>query len=210
MVVEINHTIWYIIHIIFYKRCDDMKYRLFDVNDQDYIKVIMDEHNIFTAKVSFEILEKQLSDVDVKIDTGCNYSRISALTIGFTKEEALEQKELDLKNNVPYYSTRNSSTTESQIRNDRVQRVLGRADRMVNVVFGHIAHNIKIAGMRIDDMEFKVSYDTNHPMLLGMDVLKQFDIHIHKTEDDKTILLACPLYYMSEKYKQAVIDLMQH
>ena len=55
---------------------------------------------------------------------------------------------------------------------DRIQRVLGRADRMVNVVFGHTAHNIKIAGMRIDDMEFKVSYDTNHPMLLGMDVLK--------------------------------------
>lgn len=33
-----------------------MKYRQFDVNDQDYIEVILDEHNIFTAKASFEIL----------------------------------------------------------------------------------------------------------------------------------------------------------
>lgn len=186
-----------------------MKYRPFDVNDQDYIEVIMDEHNIFTVKASFEILGKQLSDVDVKIDTGCNQSSISALAIGFTEEEALKQKKLDLENkNVPYYSTRNEGTTELQICNDRIQRAFGRANKMMNIVFGHTARNIIIAGMRIDDMEFKVSYDTNHPILLGMGALKQFDIHIHKTADDKTILLACPLYYMSEKYKQAVIDLM--
>ena len=146
----------------------------------------------------------------VKIDTGCNYSSISALTVGFTEEEALNQKKIDLENeNIRYYNTRNAGTTELQIYNDRIQRICGRTDKIKNVVFGHTAHNITIAGMSIEDMEFKVSYDTNHPILLGMDVLKQFDVHIHKTADGKTILLACPLYYMSEKYKQAVIDLME-
>lgn len=151
----------------------------------------------------------KLSDVDVKIDTGCNYSSLSALTIGFDEEEALKQKELDLENgNIPHFSTRNAGTTKLQILNDRIQYVCSHKDKIENVVFGHKAHNITIAGMSIDDMEFKVSYDTNHPILLGMDVLKQFDIHIHTTSDDKTILLACPLYYMSDKYKQSVIDLM--
>lgn len=75
-----------------------MKFRQSDVNDRDYIEVILDEHNIFTAKASFEILGKQISNVDMKIDTGCNHSSISALTIGFTKEEALKQKDMDLKN----------------------------------------------------------------------------------------------------------------
>ncbi len=81
----------------------------------------------------------------------------------------------------------------------------GHIENVKNLVFGHTAHNIIIAGMHVGDMEFKVSYDTIHPVLLGMDVLKEFDIYIHKTVDNKTILLACPLYYVSEKYKQAVL-----
>lgn len=91
---------------------------------------------------------------------------------------------------------------------DKIQYACGHIDKMKNVVFGHTARNIVISGMCIEDMEFKVSYDTIHPILLGMDVLKEFDIYIHKTVDNKTILLACPLYYVSEKYKQAVLGLM--
>lgn len=35
-----------------------MRTRQFDVNEQDYIEAILDEHNIFTVKASFEILGK--------------------------------------------------------------------------------------------------------------------------------------------------------
>ncbi len=79
-----------------------MKYRKFDVNEQDYIEAILDEHDIFTIQASFEILGKQIFDADVKIDTGCNHSSISALTIGFTEEEALKLKKMDFEDeNIP-------------------------------------------------------------------------------------------------------------
>lgn len=188
-----------------------MKDRKFDVNSQDYIEVVLNEYNIFNARASFEILGKQLFDVDVKVDTGSNYSSLSALTIGFTEEEALELKKKDYNDkNIEWKRERNAGTTETQKRESNIWQVCGCIEKVKNILFSHTAHNITIAGMYIEDMNFGVSYDTNRPILLGMDVLKQFDIHIHKTEDDKTILLACPLYYMSEKYKQAVIDLMQH
>lgn len=59
--------------------------------------------------------------------------------------------------------------------------------------------------MSLADSEIFVNYDRKSNVLIGMDILENWDIHIGKSikpeEEGQTVLLACPYNQLSEEYR---------
>lgn len=69
-----------------------------------------------------------------------------------------------------------------------------------SVTFKHPDVKMEIAGfdMKIDCV--RLSYDRSGNILIGMDVLKKWDIHIGMCGDGETVFLGCPREQLNERY----------
>ena len=45
-----------------------------------------------------------------------------------------------------------------------------------------------------------VSYNNDNVNLIGMSIMKDWDIHIGKDRDNKTVFLGCPRKYINDEY----------
>lgn len=60
--------------------------------------------------------------------------------------------------------------------------------------------NFKICNIDIGDRNIRVNYDRKGNLLLGMDILKDWDIHIDTIDTGETIFLACPKNQINDEY----------
>ena len=66
--------------------------------------------------------------------------------------------------------------------------------------FVHNVKNIRINDVPMGDFQLRLNYHRTGNILIGMDILKTWDIHIGKIKSGETILLACPYNQINDEY----------
>jgi hypothetical protein len=133
------------------------------------------------------------------IDTGCQTSLISAdlIYIFLSDKERLDAK-------AEWMNCRNhrfSSGVESA--NKRIANEY-RVDNP-RVVIENKFSNIRINGVKIENDSLYVSYDTTRIALIGIGIIKYWDMHIGKDiKTNKITLLACPYNQLNDEYFEAL------
>lgn len=163
--------------------------------------------NKFTTHLDLEYNGNNFSLHNVIIDTGCSYSLISYNEIYiFTSNQEQENiKRIALRK----YMCSLGYGIETSMLNKINLNTMTLDDKVKcrNVRTLEPFSNIRIGGVYIGNKTLNFSYDLDCPSLIGMEILKDWDIHISKSlRTGRTILMACPLDRVSQSYIQALID----
>lgn len=195
------------------------------MTNNKYIKVSLDNrHAIRLKDVSLSLLGIYFQNVDVKIDTGCPYSTITMNKLNMTASELTKHKKDDaykLYMDITWHM--NNGDTLVQAVNKEIMHSFkvsygiesgGRTHRKINylnvqdiinadeISFKHRATNIIFNGVSISDKEVYLNYDRRGNILIGMDILKDWDIHMGTIDSGETIFLGCPKDQINDEYLQ--------
>lgn len=176
----------------------------------NYIKIILNEKNEFRVGASISIPSLNITginDVIVKIDTGCAYTSIPVQKLGISYENAQVCKQNDSFNNsiIKRISFGVNDSREKRER-DRLLYANQQYMELTSVTFEHSDVLLKLMDIDINTNNIRLSYDRTGNILIGMDILKDWDIHmgtIDKTtlpEYGQTIFLGCPRDQINKDY----------
>lgn len=171
-----------------------------------YIKIQMDSINTLRTNIGISIgsLEiNNIKDVNVKIDTGCPYTSIPIQKLGLSKEYAQLLKLEDCKR--PEIKKETSFGVNDTERDRQIAIRLFKAQRyeqLKQVTFIHTDLKLDFNGVVVNKNSVKISYDRVGNILIGMDILKDWDIHIGTIDTGETIFLGCPKDQINEQYLQ--------
>lgn len=171
----------------------------------NYIKSVM-EKGTFNVSSSFKLFG-EIKTCEFKIDTGCSVTCIPIKRLGVDNEMALELKHKALLSGARYVRSYGvSDTSEIRQRDDQ----LIKNDKAIDCKALKFYHHIKdweLSQFYIGDAVIGVNYDKTSNILLGMDILKDWDIHIGKSVlTGETIFLGCPNNKITQEYLQALKD----
>ncbi len=163
-----------------------------------YIKSVMDSKNEFRIKAEFIVFNTYIVVDNLKIDTGCNYTTFPFQRIGaFTEKDALDHKRQDIIHKVSYAL---SYGVETGGQNHNKPVTVTEKMQCTAMGFFKPIRNFKICDVDIGNRYIRVNYDRKGNLLLGMDILKDWDIHIDTIDTGETIFLACPKYMINDEY----------
>lgn len=169
-----------------------------------YILLEMNKKNEIRADIDISIASLGLfglENVNVKIDTGCPYTSIPIKKLGISSEKALEWKKRDIEdNNIQKQISYGVNDTEEQKEQYREMLKQGKYEELPAVTFLHRGLTMNFDGVEIKSSSVNVSYDRTGNILIGMDILRNWDIHIGTTKYGKTVLLACPKDQLNDEY----------
>lgn len=176
----------------------------------NYIKIILDQNNVFKAEASISIPSLKIiafNDINVKIDTGCAYTSIPVQKLGLSYQNAQICKQIDSDNNsiIKHISF---GVNDSQEKRDRDRQLFNNKQYMQlqSVTFKHTDVALEIMEVSIPINSVRLSYDRTGNILIGMDILKDWDIHIgtinniNLPENGQTIFLGCPKDQLNDEY----------
>ena len=174
-------------------------YILLELNDKNEIRT---KSSITISSLNIE----NLTDINIKIDTGCPNTSIPIQKLGISYEKAQEMKQLDCNNtDIIKEISFGVNDTKEKRQLDRKLKTEGRYMELKSVTFKHKGFILDIDGVQIKNESVKVSYDRVGNILIGMDVLSNMDIHIGVSRVlNKTILLACPYDSINNEYYGAL------
>lgn len=150
-------------------------------------------------KAKFENTVDEDIDIDVIIDTGCTHSHISAdlFTIFFSDSEKVNEKDKWIKKRTAGIGKGVESM--NQVIDFTVHKNNPR------VVVQHRFYDIKLNNIDIGNAYVNVSYDTHMVALIGMEFIKDIDIHIGiSNKTGKYTLIACPKNKLNDEYYKAL------
>ena len=176
----------------------------------NYIKISLNDNNEFRVKANIIIPSINVLDADdaiVKIDTGCPYTSFPIKNLGISEEKALAYKRKDSNDS----SVRKSilfGVNDSKEKRDNDKKLFKNQKfmQLTSVSFKHSDVKLKIMDVSIGVDSVMLSYDRTGNILIGMDIMKDWDIHISKVtnpdleEKGKTIFLACPKDSINAEY----------
>lgn len=169
-----------------------------------YILLEMNKKNEIRADIDISIASLGLfglENVNVKIDTGCPYTSIPIKKLGISSEKALEWKKRDIEdNNIQKQISYGVNDTDEQKEQYREMLKQGKYEELPAVTFLHRGLTMNFDGVEIKSSSVNVSYDRTGNILIGMDILRNWDIHIGTTKYGKTVLLACPKDQLNDEY----------
>ena len=144
----------------------------------------------------------ELRTIEFKIDTGAEKTVIPLAKYNSLKEKCLDLKARDLNNNVPKSIAYGVESAGMALKKPRsFDEYLS----FKHVVFGHKAIKFEIGGLTMSNRTIDISYDRAGNALLGMDVLKDWDIHIGKSViSDRVVFLGCPRDRINPQYLEAL------
>ena len=64
--------------------------------------------------------------------------------------------------------------------------------------------NFCLCGIPFGDIKANLSYDFNGNILIGMDIMKNWDIHIGTNKQGETVFLGCPYNMLNQEYYLAL------
>lgn len=132
--------------------------------------------NSFYVSSSGTILDKDFDNVRFKIDTGCSYSTIPIRKLlVFNKDKLKDLKESDIINNV--FSMETYGVESGGINHPKPQ-TLEEKMNCPAIKFKHKLTNFVLGGYSLPDTDIFVNYDRHGNILIGMDILSKFDIHM--------------------------------
>ena len=169
--------------------------------NKKYIKHRLTHKNEFRAKAQFRLFGIDYYDVDVKIDVGCPKTTILTRKIGIseTKSQLMKEKALfdESVKKSPSFGVNDTESFRRQVKANFKKGIY--AD--VNAIsFQYDIHDLFICGMNVNHDKVKVNFDRTGNILIGMDILKNWDIHIGTIETGETIFLACPKDQINDEY----------
>lgn len=157
---------------------------------------------LIAAICSFKIGDIEIENAEVKIDTGAETTLIPlAGRIGLD-ESIMDIKYRDIKNGVPSSVSHGIETDPRSLRYPKTDE---EKLKCKHLVFKKEHTKIRVSGLELNDQAVYVSYDRSGTILLGMDVLKDWDIHIGKSViSDRIVFLGCPRDRINPQYLEAL------
>mgnify|MGYP005752944905 CR=1 FL=1 len=166
-----------------------------------FIKITLDERNEFRARADFTLFGNDCEEVSVKIDTGCAYTSIPISKVAVVSKDTVQKwMEMDYNNpkakKVISFGVNDSKEQRKKIKEEFAKGIYD----STAVSFIHKIKDISINGVYLGTLDLRVNYKRSGNILIGMDILKTWDIHIRRIESGETILLACPYNQINEEY----------
>ena len=120
------------------------------------------------------------------------------------ESDVLRMKERDIAANVPYSFGYGVNDSEDARIRDKELVAAGRAIESKHIVFLHEISPFILDQHELDKQVVRISYDRTSPVLIGMDVLQQLDIHMGVNLEGLYILIACYKNNMNKAYRKAL------
>lgn len=150
-------------------------------------------------KAKFENTVDEDIDIDVIIDTGCTHSHISVdlFIMFFSDEKRINEKDIWIKKRPTYVGMGVESM--NQVIDNTVHKDNPR------VMIQHRLYDVKLNDIEIGNRYMGISYDTHLVALLGMEFIKDLDLHIGiSNKTGKCTLIACPKNKLNDDYYRAL------
>lgn len=190
-----------------------------------FIKIILSNNNeLRLDNVSMSILGMCFQNINVKIDTGCPYSTIPIQRLNMSASQVEPYKRNDANKLISdiQHHMRNGYAMKQAIQKESKNSFKlsygvesgGRKHKPLNLLsvqdimnaseisFKHKATDIDFNGINIPDREIYINYDRMGNILIGMDILKDWDIHMGTIDTGETIFLGCPKDQINDEYLQ--------
>lgn len=166
-----------------------------------YIKIKLNQNNEFRTTADLTILGDTYYDVNVKIDTGCPRTVIPVLKLGISKFKASILKAVAIKDNDVTKSLGfGVNDTEEYKKKAKSDFENGNYSNLKSVSFTHKVSDFFIANVPILKDTVRVNYDGVGNVLIGMDIMKDWDIHIGTISSGETFFFACPKDSLNDDY----------
>ena len=155
-----------------------------------------------TSSFKLDNIPAPFSNVSVKIDTGCSISTIPMARFQALKGFCESLKADDIRNELPYEI---SYGVESGGERHNMPITFEEKMKCPAMKFRHTINNFHIAGIPINQDAIYVNYNRKGNILIGMDILQYWDIHMGKSKiTGKSLFLACPESDMCQEYFDAL------
>lgn len=163
-----------------------------------YIKSIMNNNKfLISMKLSFE--GKEESEFRAILDTGCQHSHISIDNIFiYLSDNDIRADKQKYMQQRPVYIGRGVESQNKDISQDL------KDVKNPRIMIHHKMYDVKINDIPLGNKYLGVSYDTSGVALIGMEILKDWDIHIGKNKQRQTVLLGCPYNQLNQDYYRAL------
>ena len=158
----------------------------------------------FAAEASFclDNFKALFYDIEVKIDTGCSISTIPLKRLKVSDTLCRTLKRMDVMNGTPYFLSYGVESGgirhEAPVTDDEKMECPA-------MKFEHGISDFRIDGVEIASDKICLNYDRKGNILIGMDILKDWDIHIGVSKvTGKNLFLACPVGNECGEYMDAL------
>ena len=170
----------------------------------DYIKINISNKNEFRCNGNLEAYGLMMGNLSFKIDTGCSHSVLPLLTAGISPNQVKLYQQQDFIDNsvkkVLSYGVNDDNAIK--IKNKQLYKagqfnLIGNALSCVKTV-----NNFTIDNVNLGNINIRINYTRTSNILIGMDILSKFDIHIakDKTNNNITTLMMCSLSNITDDY----------
>ncbi len=158
----------------------------------------------FSTAASFRLdnFKAPFYDIEVKIDTGCSISTIPLNRLKVSDSLCQLLKRIDVTNEVPYFLSYGigSGGLKHTIPVTDAEKMDCPAMK-----FEHGISDFVIGGVKIFSDKIYLNYDRCGNVLIGMDILENWDIHIGiSRKTGKNVFLACPMENVCGEYVEAL------
>lgn len=162
----------------------------------------------FSTDASFclDNFKAPFHDIEVKIDTGCSISTIPLKRLKVSDTLCRSLKMADVMNDIPYFLSYGIESGglkhEVPVTNDEKMACPA-------MKFEHGISDFMIGGVNISSDKICLNYDRKGNILIGMDILKDWAIHMGVSRvTGKNLFLACPIKLESGEYIDALKRLL--
>lgn len=158
----------------------------------------------FEVLSSFKLdnIPSPFNDVIVKIDTGCSISTIPLAGFRVLRFFCERLKRDDIRKGIPYqlsYGVESAGMKHKKPVTDQ--------DKLdcTAMKFRHAIVDFTIADVPIEQEAVYVNYDRRGNILIGMDILSKWDVHMGISKNNgKNVFLGCPVTSVTQEYYNAL------
>jgi hypothetical protein len=166
----------------------------------NYIKIITSGKNELRTTMDINIDGQAYKNVNVKIDTGCPQTTILTSKLGISEKLSRKMKIADIQNNVKRTISFGVNDSEKYRKEASKRNQSNDILDLDAVSFYKNLDNISVGGVELHKRTVKINYDRTGNILIGMDILKDWDIHMGTVDSGETIFLACPKDQLNDEY----------
>ena len=163
----------------------------------------MDSKNNFYVASTFTLFNTSRS-CKFKLDTGCNKTCIPIKKLNVSDQMARVLKQQAIDAHIPYVRSYGVSDTQNMKYYDQMLIKEGKEIDCTALRFEHMVDDFCIGDCMLGDVKIGINYDRTGNILLGMDILKDWDIHIGTIKNGDTIFMACPKDQINDEYLLAL------
>lgn len=167
----------------------------------NYLEVCANDKNEFITNVTLTLFGKTIT-CSVKIDTGCDRTIIPIYLFGVSKEQRVQMYNDELKSFKKKYLANCYS--------DMGNNILDKEEyAFINTNFEYENVDIVLNNILLKNQSVLINYGIEKRILIGVDLLKQLDIHI-STFNENTILVACPKNNINQEYINKLNEIISY